>query len=69
MAAESPSSGSEPHTAFHLRSSIAGYVLYGMFIPSLDSAYMPSWKITVSCDAAYALVRAACLRVIARRSP
>ncbi|GAA6006834.1 hypothetical protein JCM10207_009110 [Rhodosporidiobolus poonsookiae] len=28
--------------------SIAGYILYGLFIPSLDNAYMPSWKVTVA---------------------
>jgi len=27
--------------------SVAGYILYGLFIPSLDNAYMPSWKVTV----------------------
>ncbi|GAA5948186.1 hypothetical protein JCM10213_007061 [Rhodosporidiobolus nylandii] len=28
--------------------SIAGYILYGLFIPSLDTAYMPSWNVNVA---------------------
>ncbi|GAA5967341.1 hypothetical protein JCM11641_000517 [Rhodosporidiobolus odoratus] len=28
--------------------SVAGYILYGLFIPSLDSSYMPSWNVNVA---------------------
>lgn len=35
--------------------SILGYILYGLFIPTIDAAYMPSWQVNVSLAIRYAL--------------
>ncbi|GAA5958739.1 hypothetical protein JCM8115_000340 [Rhodotorula mucilaginosa] len=48
--------------------SIAGYVLYGMFIPSLDSAYMPSWKITVALMVVFGCASAFAFAVLRYRA-
>ncbi|GAA5940458.1 hypothetical protein JCM3775_005096 [Rhodotorula graminis] len=48
--------------------SIAGYILYGLFIPSLDNAYMPSWKVTVALFVVFGCASAFAFAVLRFRS-
>ncbi|BGP57371.1 hypothetical protein JCM8202_005788 [Rhodotorula sphaerocarpa] len=48
--------------------SIAGYVLYGMFIPSLDNAYQPSWKVTVALMLVFGCASAFAFAILRYRS-
>ncbi|POY70489.1 hypothetical protein BMF94_6557 [Rhodotorula taiwanensis] len=48
--------------------SVAGYILYGMFIPSLDNAYMPSWKVTVALMLVFGCASAFAFAVLRYRS-
>ncbi|BGP40392.1 hypothetical protein JCM10449v2_004354 [Rhodotorula kratochvilovae] len=48
--------------------SIAGYILYGLFIPSLDNAYMPSWKVTVALFVVFGCASAFAFAVLRYRA-
>ncbi|GJN90636.1 hypothetical protein Rhopal_003648-T1 [Rhodotorula paludigena] len=48
--------------------SVAGYLLYGMLAPSLDSAYLPSWKVNVALFVVFGCASALAFALLRYRS-
>ncbi|GAA5929369.1 uncharacterized protein JCM15063_004133 [Sporobolomyces koalae] len=48
--------------------SIAGYILYGLFIPTIDAAYMPSWQVNVALFVVFGCASAFAFAMLRYRS-
>ncbi|GAA6058764.1 hypothetical protein JCM10212_001880 [Sporobolomyces blumeae] len=48
--------------------SVIGYILYGLFIPSIDAAYMPSWQVNVALFVVFGCASAFAFAILRYRS-